>query len=408
MASISTSSFSGTAREYLERYSEPFRALEENQKGPICEFVRRVDKDALERELQCHQHLSMLSDDELGALQTFQLEHPLFQIPPWDISGNLPRAALRAFIAGRLSIDQISAIFLHHECTGKAFQLDKIKTLPLYVKGQRNEEAIAILKEGTQRYYTPEQIDQIAEGHQTERLYTVLVGVDNAAHRIISQLSYRFLACKEEGEDRMIIVSPRLMQALLQLEFGEEQAVQLNPVLGRSKSFKNFTNPSRRDLALPCRSLFPQSQMNEADGHRISPVEAYFHDLYHAWVMSAMPASHRQAFIGAAPLFEEIRSVKIHLYDLDFSTYARDRNEGAETHFKAALILLLIRTNTNASLIQKFHEYIQQHPAHGIVWPASSNHSEWLKAGWDYLHQNYPESLTVDLREVSLLELLNR
>lgn len=322
-----------TARRYLEHYSKPFCGLDEEKKTSICEYLRRVDKRELSRVLQ-----------EIGDLPA----------DPGEDASNLDviKFALRDFIAGKLDVFTMSAVFLHDACLNGDLNRDKVQWMPLFQEGKRNETAIEILKKGTiaadssmYEYYHDGQIEELLKDPevQEERIYVVPVPKGhNVVNVIADELQHPFLTVKGKGELHQVVLSPRLMQKLFHLKF-KKQAPIINPVLGPSVAFKNFEKASQRDVLIPCR-LF--SHPKEADRRPASPLQFYHHDAaFHAYLLSNIPLEHRQAFIELASLFENKQDPSLHkfrfcLVDQDFRLYLHSSESDDATllgFFKSSL-----------------------------------------------------------------------
>jgi hypothetical protein len=345
-----------TARQYLEHYSEPFRALGEEQKKSICEFLRRVDKEELSGILR-----------EIQALPAFPEEGAS------DLT--LLKFALRDFIAGELDVWTMSAVFLHDACLNGDPNRERVRMMGLFIDGERNEAAITILKRAATRsnsiyrYYSGSQIEELLTDPEVEQEHIYMVPIpkkDNIVKVIAEELDYPFLTLEEKDGLYQVVLSPRLMQKLLHLKF-KEQAVRINPVLGPSVAFRNFENAAQRDVLVPCR-VFPRSHPKEADRHPASPLQFYHHDIaFHAYIVANIPRKHREAFIELAALFEGtkdncLHKLRFHLLDQEFRDYLHgERSIDPSVCFKAALGQAWLDSGIGESGLRTVQTHIKQH-----------------------------------------------
>ena len=103
---------------------------------------------------------------------------------------------------------------------------------------------------------------------------------------------------------KIFIPSFSMMQAMLDATCGEN-ACKISPVIGTTTAddIKNDMSCSKRDMAIPYQG-FPLP--TKADGYSASSFEFIYHDFYHLYILSKIPASHRKAFQQIALAIEKV------------------------------------------------------------------------------------------------------
>lgn len=365
-----------TTRQYLEYYSEPFRALPEEEKQAICEYLRRVNKEELVAVLQEIKDLP--ADPAEGASDLDLLKY-----------------ALREFISGRIDVYDMSAVMLCDACVNWDLNRQYVRVLPLREgeAAQLFKEAAMTPKDSIYPFYKDHAIETLLADPELhdEHIYLVPVPKDANVVRIIAQeLEYPFLTIREKGVLYQVVVSPRLMQKLLDIKF-RDQAPRINPVLGPSVAFKNFENAKQRDVLVPCR-LFPRSHPHEADKEPASPLQFYHHDTaFHAYIVANIPLKHRQAFIELALLFakdDSSRKLRFGLLDQDFRDYLTrgQKEEDDAITFKASLGIPWVEREVVDQDRQTIRAHIKAHSErweqqYGIVFNHDVEDStDWLES----------------------------
>lgn len=305
--------------ECLKFYNAGYRTLSEEKQKKICEYLRRVNKCELVCKLNRINQLPPLSAAQRQALKEQNWKHSIFK------DRRLEELAFGEFLSGNLDPYEVSEIFIYHECMQADVNSDFSRAIPLFKDGKRNEEAVRLLKISTAGYYADKDIEKFLEDPelQNAQIYSVPITPrqekGSVLNEIVERLGHTFLTYKSGRDPRcQIVMSPRLMEKFFHAKVGA-QAPRLNAVLGPSVSFDNFTDPTKRDVLVPCR-LFPGSQPKVADGHPASPLEFWYHDVaYHAYLASLNP--HRAAYIELADLLKDKVNLRRSLLDQEFSAY---------------------------------------------------------------------------------------
>ncbi|MFI5334430.1 MAG: hypothetical protein ACHQT8_04605 [Chlamydiales bacterium] len=297
----------------------------------VHEFTRRIlpaEKVKICRLIGQHKAYPTL--EELRAFKKCEFDHVIFDHEKW------PLFVLSALFMGKLSIEEAIRLFLFDACAIHMGGDNLVEIFSL----ENDVEAEEVLREGVKGYLSDEELNAFFERmRKLPREETIfftchlpftfdlkkLEKRDETTWNLLELLYHRvkftLLLIPDFKCNRVtqVVLPPKLVQMLYSMKFGN-QTIKPNPVLGRSVSGKNFEDPSKRDVLVPCRYV---RQPEEADSYYASPMIFYYHDAaYHAWLESSIP--HRAAWIEIAGLFKKQKDTVFYGYFLDkeFNLYA--------------------------------------------------------------------------------------
>lgn len=312
-------------KDFLNLYSPEFKTLSQEKQASICEYLRRVEKYELVHALLKMNRLPALTEDQFHALKRQNWSHSIFEDP------NLQEYALRAFISGKLDVSEISEIFIYDECMRWDANSNQARMIPFVNQNRtRNDEAVHILEQAMKKYYTKADIATFLGDPELQNAQIYLIPIIPSSHErcsivnvLTTRFNFTFLTYEDKGIRYCVVMSYKLISKLYYSKFGP-QTPSINAVIGSSVAFTNFTDPSKRDVQVPCH-LFPDSHVKKADGFPASPLEFWYHDAaFHVYLSSLNP--HRAAYLELAHLFKDApseseRQLYIKLLDQAFLEY---------------------------------------------------------------------------------------
>lgn len=275
------------------------------------EFIRRVspeEKKQIERRLYKIIHSPSFRNDVNAleiALQTQNWSAPTFQ------NKNYPYLALAALHEGMITSEALATILIYYSAQTET---SNIKTVPLFIRGEINEEAKRLIietwpsdknMEGNisaffekmrqappsqqQFFLIPyDQDKEYASGDAEKMTFAGDIHSDRVGFNT-------FGAC---SQSRHMLPSVGMMQSFLEVT-GGPHAVKINPVIGLSSEKDIHDNGlnNERDMGL----LFPDISFPlYADGSPASGFRFWYHDFYHSSLCTLIPPKHRHLFIEFA------------------------------------------------------------------------------------------------------------
>jgi len=363
-------------------------------------ITKNLEKQTIEAILKAGKIPSKMQELAL-ALQHNDLNHPIFQ----DHDA-YPPIALAAVREGLISREQFSTLMWRRSAL---LANGSIIDVPLFINGQVNPQAKAIIKETLQvhplvqstlivDFLSEEELDQFFEQMRSKplseqrffyvpdkypppdpftsnRIKDIVEGTRTISHEV--QQNAGFNVFGRFGGDKRMGPSASMMQTFLDLKFGKNSA-KLNYVLGESSLEAIIKNGllGTREMGLP----FPGLPVPRRADDTLAPdIDFPWHDFYHAYLVSTIPDNHRLAFCQVASLIDSLRSHpdfaphatflenwKERVIDMEFPSYQpnsilaqRDRAEMfwrdlstsvATTKFQKSVHDAVEKKNTQASL----------------------------------------------------------
>ncbi|MBS0626173.1 MAG: hypothetical protein JSS32_09005 [Verrucomicrobia bacterium] len=320
------------------------------------EFLRRIPREHLSEivtkiELQNH----VISDEELTAFHKGQWDHPLFQDENWTLY------AFQAHLENRLTVNQVSKLFLYASCLKQArSDIQVAKEWGIYEKnedpidehlskyqlfdenGNSNHSAIEALKKATRTYLNEDQFDSLLtelrtlppEETQFFSIERAMPDRDDKVYFTITVkqdggLGHEFLTL-QRGITQ-VVPSPDLLYRIFKAKCGEN-AMKPNAAIGYFPR-ENLSNPSQRVLFIPCPLIptstggdpaHPRNFTEVTHGAPCSPISVFHHDIYHLFLESAN--IHRPLWVEYAHFLKAFQKAEMYreeVLDREFDSYLR-------------------------------------------------------------------------------------
>lgn len=321
-------------------------------------FTRHLKKEELallEQKIQDFApHQPTKETSLLRALEKRDWQDPIFQ-------EDYLIYALAALREGRLTKNQVATLSLYwaaatYNTPNKTGQ--EISSFSLFTsEGEPNREAWDLIKQSQVRdmslpeeesppLLTEEQLqtlfDRMKKAPSSEQQVLVYELGDQGNSEIIrlflEKLGFNLLTevtkPDEEGGIMKLrmIPSVTLMQEVLYTLYGE-QAVEIDSILRICRLTPHIANNAVEDqrtmsFHFPHLKLLPE----KADSFVAPGIDFSIHDLYHAFIVSGMPAAHRYAFARAASILEHqgektpaYKAFIVRLKDMEVVTYRKNQ-----------------------------------------------------------------------------------
>ncbi len=327
-----------------EATGKRFPALTPFQREERYDFLRRLDRGKLKDELAFTFKWPEASPNELAALKNLDTAHPIFQ------RASLRVIALREFVSGNLTRDEIANLFIFAECKNRyGTEGEQL----ISQDGRRNGDAIEFLSSHLGGMYSREEIERFLQSveelpPERSRIYFAENGEGRANSSVLHGI-FKFIGnflmhpIKDDEKSmnlQLIVLTPELTYLLHKAKFGEN-AIRPNPVLGLS-SQADFKKTDRRDVYIPASSSLLDLPVT-ADGYlTFDPLQVMMHDLmYHCLIESANP--HRAVYSELAAYCEDPRTQEpfpgyervVHQFtDREFLIYIYRLQSGENCYFK--------------------------------------------------------------------------
>ena len=262
----------------------------------------------------------------------------------WNTSEQLytftkfPYYAWKAFTTAKINRTQLATMlifFAAYEAAKKDKVTDKIESIPLFIDGNPNPEAVEMLVSTLDKcgynftYVTADQFNafmsKMSRQPLSEQVFLKVKKIsdfDSSVAGIIHK-KFGFKILLESHGDTQFVPSLGMMQALV--DSISDHPVRINPVFGLSEGKDLILNGlhSSRDMLIP----FPGvSNPGIADGRPATPIHFVYHDFYHSITSSYIPKEHRIYFIhltsflknkGLSPLVRSLNDMELTHYRPD-------------------------------------------------------------------------------------------
>lgn len=279
------------------------------------EFLRRLPS---EKRVEVEIDLEAASPGEFRSGQGSVLQNP-----------NWPILAMKAAFQGNLSETCLYLLFLRDACQ-KELQ-GKFSEFQLFTQeGQIDQRAKKVLRQASSSLLSEEEYERFVQSLQDvppeeSRFFMAERNQKSYMLNSLEDVSRFPLLLSKERNSRILIPHPMFFYYMLKAKFGPSDAVIPFSVVGIFPK-KEKVYADRRVACLPFPLLRSSCKIH---GMNSSPLEIYYHDLYHSFICSMIPRQHRDRWIELGLLLNSKKhSTAANLIlDSEFYLYRSSDNE---------------------------------------------------------------------------------
>lgn len=308
----------------------------------MIRYFGKADLSALEKKIQELSPYRQPKEAQLlAALEKQDWEDPIFQ-------ENYCLYALTAFQEGKLTKNQIATLSHYWKATTYHTVKSEVHPIPLFTaEGAPNPEAWELMKlilppswplvqsmeEEMKKLFERMKKAPVSE----QQLFVYKMEAEDLIDPMLKRLEeikfhlftrVPFPPQEKEEKTHRPLPSSTLMQETLYLLYGN-QAVEIEFILGNCSSMTPIANNAihhQRIMSFHFPYIQPLPEV--ADSLEAAGTHFTLHDFYHAYVASAIPPAHRQAFARAFNLVEDRlektqknQEYAFHLKDMEMTMY---------------------------------------------------------------------------------------